>query len=178
MLYPVTLAVSAAVVSLVAIVGASYRTTVAAAVKEGASASLRLATLPFDAISTAYRARSFALVGIIASLALIMWTAITSYFAPPWPHYDCLWYHDTIIGFTLQNHGFRIVSLPPSLARVNAYPRACEMTQLWFVIFTDRRLIELSNSLIAPAFIAGSYLLCWRFLKIERRRRASRARCF
>ena len=103
-----------------------------------ARAALAQARLPFDALHEALRARSFVLLGLLMSAALILWTAISSYYAPSWRQWDALWYHEPIVAFTIQNHGFAMVDLPrDGLQKINGYPRLCEMTQLWFVIFTD-----------------------------------------
>ena len=49
-----------------------------------------------------------------------------------------------MVAFAIQNHGFSMVDLPFGGAqKINVYPRLCEMTQLWFVIFTDRRVIDM-----------------------------------
>ncbi|WP_394833879.1 hypothetical protein LVJ94_45985 [Pendulispora rubella] len=118
------------------------------------------------ALREAWRARSLVLVGLLFSVGLIGWTAITAYYAPSWRQWDALWYHEPLIGFTLQNHGFLFdgISLPPAsgVQKVNGYPALCEMTQLWFVIFTDRRLIEMANSVLAPLFMLLVYLLAKR----------------
>jgi hypothetical protein len=124
-----------------------------------------LLRLPVEAIRTTVGPVSFVLIAVLATEALIAWTAIAAYYAPSVRQYDCLWYHEPIIGFTIQNRGFGIVSLPDSLQRINGFPRVAEMTALWFVIFTDRRLIELTPSLLAPALVACEYLLCLRFSK-------------
>ena len=119
--------------------------------------------LPFDAIREAGRARSFVFLGLLASAILIVWSGITSYYVPSWRQWDALWYHEPIIAFTIQNHGFSMVSLPADgLQKINGYPRFCEMTQLWFVIFTDRRLIEIANTFLAPLLMLVTYLLARR----------------
>src|SRR5262245_55327798 len=79
-----SLAVAATLVSLAAVALASHGTTIGKAMKSGEAALRRLAALPFDALATAWNTRSFALLGITAVLILVVWTAITSYFAPPW----------------------------------------------------------------------------------------------
>jgi hypothetical protein len=124
-----------------------------------------LVRFPVDALMASARPVSFVLVALLATGALIAWTAVAAYYAPSARMYDCLWYHEPIIGFTIQNRGFEIVSLPDTLERINGLPRVAEMTQLWFVIFTDRRLIELAPSLLSPALVACEYLLCLRYAK-------------
>ena len=128
-----------------------------------ASAAKGQLRLPFEALRDAWRARSFVLLGLLMSAALIVWTGICSYYAPSWRQWDALWYHEPIVAFTIQNHGFAMVPLPvDGLQKINGYPRLCEMTQLWFVIFTDRRLIEMANSFLAPLLMLATYLLTFR----------------
>ena len=128
-----------------------------------ASAAWSQARVPFDALRAAWHARSLVLVGLLASVALILWTGISAYFSPSWRQWDALWYHEPMVAFAIQNHGFSMVSLPLSgLQKINGYPRFCEMTQLWFVIFTDRRLIDIANSFLAPLFMIAVYLLARR----------------
>lgn len=125
-----------------------------------ARAALAQARLPLDAFREALRARSLVVVGLLMSTGLILWTAICSYYSPSWRQWDALWYHEPIVAFTIQNHGFAMVDLPrDGLQKINGYPRFCEMTQLWFVIFTDRRLIEIANSFLAPLLMLATYLL-------------------
>ena len=119
--------------------------------------------LPVDALILTWRERILVLVGVAATVLLLPYLALSAYLAQPFPHWDPLWYHDTIVGFTIQNHGFAMVDLPPTLQKVNGYVRLAEMTQLWLVIFTDRRLADLTNLLFAPAIAASVYALARRY---------------
>jgi hypothetical protein len=130
-----------------------------------AAGVMELVTLPFDAIARAARARSLVVLALLLSAFLITYTAFASYFTPSWRQWDSLWYHETITGFTIQNHSFDPVNLQDDTQKANGYPRFCEMIQLWFVIFTDRRLIELPNSLIAPGLMYATYLLARRYTR-------------
>ena len=94
---------------------------------------------------------------------LLPYLAVSAYLGQPLPRWDPLWYHDTIVGFTLQNHGFKMVDLPDTLQKVNGYVRLGEMTQLWMVIFTDRRLADIANLIFAPAIVAATYALARRY---------------
>ena len=118
--------------------------------------------MPASALGEAWRARSFALVGLIAATFLIAWTAWLSWLAPS-SGWDSLWYHDTIVGFAIQNRGFAVVDVPPNLEFVNGYPKTSECLNLWFVIFTDRRLIEVVNSLTAPMLLVGFFCIARRY---------------
>ena len=157
-----TLGVSSALFSTAVLVTASWRRPAAPGVLH---AFVALTFLPFDGLAIARRARSVVLLPLTLAGLLIVYTAVASYFTPSWRQWDSLWYHETIIGFTLQNHGFAPVDLPSDLQKVNGYPRFCEMIQLWFIIFTDRRLIELTNSLVAPAFMYATYVIARRYTR-------------
>ena len=130
-------------------------------------AAIGLSRLPRDAIRLAARRRSLVTIGLVLSLGTIVWTILMSWYVPNWGQWDALWYHEPMIGFAIQNHGFDMVELPMSLQKINGYPRLCEMTQLWFVVFTDRRLVEVTNSVMSPALIASVYVLCRRFGRDE-----------
>lgn len=121
--------------------------------------------MPIDAVREAVRQRSFVTFGLVLAAVLIAWSAFMTWYAPSYGQWDALWYHEPIIALTIQNRGFAFVDLPRTLQKINGYPRLCEMTQLWFVIFTDRRLIELVNSLVAPSLILSVFLLCARYTK-------------
>ena len=126
---------------------------------------IELFTLPFEGIARAKRARSLVVLALLLSALLIVYTAVASYFTPSWRQWDSLWYHETIVGMTIQTHSFAPFPLPEDTQKANGYPRFCEMIQLWFVIFTDRRLIELPNSLIAPGFMFATYLIARRYTR-------------
>jgi hypothetical protein len=127
--------------------------------------AISLARLPYDAIRDAARARSPVVLGEILALLTIVWTVVMSWCCASWGQWDALWYHEPMIGFAIQNHGFAMVDLPMDLQKINGYPRVCEMTQLWFVVFTDRRLIDVVNSLISPALMLSVYVLAKRFTR-------------
>jgi hypothetical protein len=123
-----------------------------------------LASIPNTAIRETARARSPVFVGLVWSAGLIGASLVLVYFVS-----FCTWdgflYHEPMVGYALQNHGFAPVSLPPSQAvqAANGYPRLCEAVSLWFVAFTDRTLIELPNTLAAPPLMLGVYALARRY---------------
>ena len=49
------------------------------------------------------------------------------------------------------------------MQKVNGYVRLGEMTQLWMVIFADRRLSDIVNLLFAPAIAASTYVMARRY---------------
>lgn len=116
-----------------------------------------------DALALTWRPKRFAFVGVAFAALLLPYLAVSAYFGQALPNWDPLWYHDTMVGFTIQNHGFTMVELPDTLQKVNGYVRLGEMTQLWLVIFSDRRLADIANLLFAPAIAASVYVLARRY---------------
>ncbi len=137
-------------------VGAYVRTTVGAAA--------RIVWLPFAAIALTARARSLALLVLVAALVVIVASAVLTYLAPS-ESWDGLFYHEPMVGFALQNHGFGDVPLSENAMAqtINGYPRGCEAFALFFVAFSGRALIEIGNTAAAPGLILAVYLLARRF---------------
>ncbi|AKT39909.1 hypothetical protein [Chondromyces crocatus] len=129
-----------------------------------ARAALALAGLPFVAIARALRERSFTALGLAVAALAIAFSAWLTYLAPS-ESWDGFFYHEPIIGFALQHHGFRMVDLPPHMVvqAANGYPRACEAFALWFVLFTDRTLIEIGNTAAAPGLMLVTFVLARRY---------------
>ncbi len=99
-------------------------------------AALEIAELPFDAILVCARARSAVTIGVVFTFVVLVWGVWCSYLTPSWKQWDALWYHEPMVGFAIQNHGFAFVDLPGGGAqKINGYPRLGEMTQLWSAIF-------------------------------------------
>lgn len=101
--------------------------------------------------------------GAIAALVVaVAWTAILTYLLPS-DGWDAIWYHDLMVGYAIQQHGYAHIELPRALIQqANGYPRNCEMTSLWFVIFADRKLLELPSVLSAVVLALATYCLCRR----------------
>lgn len=162
LLYPSTLAVASAAVSLTALaltmVGRKPRILRA----EVRAAMVAIARLPYDAFGVALRQPTLVLLGLVSMVGALVWTAWASYLAPS-SSWDGTWYHETIVGYALQNHGFEFIKLPSSLTYVNSFPRVCEMLNLWFVIFTNRRLVEVVNTVMAPTLVLSMYAIVRRY---------------
>jgi hypothetical protein len=126
----------------------------------------RLARVPGDAFRIAIAERSFAVLGLAAALMAIVVSAWLSWLAVS-ESWDGFFYHEPIVGFALQNQGFRMVNLPPAMVvqGVNGYPKLCEAFALWFVIFTDKTLIEIGNTIAAPGLVLATFVLVRRFAK-------------
>ena len=109
------LALLSAAFSTSVLVGASWRGSIGRSVREVASGVVLIVTLPFEGLAIATRARSVVTLALALVAFLIVYLGIASYFTPSWRQWDALWYHEPIIGFTIQNHGFSPVDLPPDL---------------------------------------------------------------
>jgi hypothetical protein len=161
-LWPRPLAVGSVLASLAALALASRGVGFAALARETGRAFVGLLRLPGEALALSARPFRFVFVGVAFSAFLLPYLALSAYLGQQLVKWDPLWYHDPIVGFTIQNHGFAMVDLPDTLQKINGYVRLCEMTQLWLVIFTDRRLADLANVLFAPAIAAAGYVLARR----------------
>ena len=76
---------------------------------------LILAALPLIAIRRAWQKRSLNAVAAVIATSMLPYMLIVSYLAPAWRDWDGLWYHEPLIGLTIQNHGFAPEPLPPAL---------------------------------------------------------------
>jgi hypothetical protein len=151
--------------SALVLVAAAWRGSALGSFLELAEGVVDLFFLPFAGLALARKQRSLVLLPLLLLAILIPYTIVTSYFSPSWRQWDSLWYHETIVGFTIQTHRIGVLALPGDLEKVNGYPRFCEMVQLWFTIFTDRRLIELPNSLLAPGLMYAVYVIARRYTR-------------
>jgi hypothetical protein len=164
-LYRGRLALASLLASAVTLVLASRGVGVRTLVRETTAAFRQQLRLPWDALALTWQARSMIFVGVAFAAVLLPYLAVTAYFAQQQPHWDPLWYHDAMTGFAIQNHSFAMVDLPINggLQKINGYTRLGEMTQLWMVIFWDRRLADATNLLFAPALAASGYVLARRY---------------
>jgi len=133
---------------------------------------LSVPRLVADAFGCCFEARSFALLGSVSALGVLAFTLFLTWLAPADESWDGLYYHQPIVGFALQQHGFGLVELPSTLLAqtINGYPKFGEAFSLWFVLFTDKTLIEIGSVLAAPGMMLAVYL-------ILRRYTADRASC-
>jgi hypothetical protein len=126
---------------------------------------LTLAILPAVAIRRAWQKRSLHAIAAIIAASMFPYMLIVSYLAPAWRDWDGLWYHESLIGLTIQNHGFAPEPLPPPLQVINGVHRLCEMTQLWFGIYGGRRVVEMANVFFMPLYAATIFALVRRYTK-------------
>jgi hypothetical protein len=123
-----------------------------------------LASLPIAALREAWRARSMVFLGLLAAGALIGASLVLTYLIE-----FCRWddeiYHVPTVGWGIQHHGFGFVDgTAKGVGGTNGYPKFAEALSLWFVIFTDRTLIELPATLFAPPVMLAVYGLTRRFV--------------
>lgn len=162
-LWPVSLALCAFFTSLVAFVVSAQGTTLRKQAQAIVEACGSLALVPLEGLRLALRARSFVLLGLVAAVVLAVGSLVITILAPS-ECYDGFFYHEPMVGFAIQNHGFQMVELPRQVVvqQVNGFPRLCESLALWFCILTDRRLIELGNTLVTPGLVFVTYALAHR----------------
>lgn len=126
---------------------------------------LRLALLPLAGIRRAWQKKSLLVVGAVIATLAFPYMLLVAYLAPAWRDWDGLWYHEPLIGLTIQNHGFEPEPLPGYLQVINGVHRLGEMTQLWFGIYGGRRVIEMANVFFMPMFAATTFALVRRYTK-------------
>ncbi len=150
-----TVAIGAFFTFTIALLASFFRTEKTAHLRRIRAALISFARLPYDALAHAVGARSLVTVAVLYVIALWIWTGYLTYLLPS-EGWDAIWYHETMIGYAIQNHGYRPADLVMGyIQQANGYPRNCEMTSLWFVLFTDRTFIEIPNSLaIIPMLLA------------------------
>ena len=128
-----------------------------------ASALADVWTLPVAALTLAMRARTLLAVVFVASAGLVLWTLWLSYLCPS-DGWDSIWYHETMIGYAIQDHSYAPMDLPMNATQqANGYPRNCEMTQLWVAIFAGRTLIDAVNCFVAIPLVLAVFVVCSRF---------------
>jgi hypothetical protein len=120
------------------------------------------AAFPYQGLVLALRAKSPVVVCLLLTYGLLLWTSFVSYVAPS-DGWDGLWYHESMVGFAIQKHGYEIIKAHAHVTPINAFPRNCEMTSLWFVIFTDKRLIDCVQLVFALPALVGTYVLAKRY---------------
>lgn len=126
--------------------------------RETARAIGRFFQAPFALVRELWAEREHvASLGLILVIALWAWTLLLTYLAPSHT-WDGIWYHDSIVGLTLQNEGFAWAELPREHQVINGYPRLVETLGALFVVLSDATWIEAPASLgwplVAVAFTA------------------------
>jgi Dolichyl-phosphate-mannose-protein mannosyltransferase len=118
-----------------------------------------------EALKLCWNQRSLAFIGVLSAFGVCAFTVWLSYILPADESWDGLYYHQPILGFALQNHGFRLQALPRTLLAqtINGYPKFGESLALWFVLFTDKTWIEVGGSLAALGLLLVTFALARRY---------------
>ena len=163
-LYRGSLAAASVATSIAAFAASARGRPAADHARATLAAARAIARLPGEAFGLTRSARSFALLGLAGAAFAVVASAWLSYLAPS-ESWDGFFYHEPMVGFAIQNHGFRMVSLPRDMVvqAANGYPRLCESFALWFVIFTDKTLIEIGDTVAAPGLLLAVYVLARRY---------------
>jgi hypothetical protein len=120
---------------------------------------------PLEALVTSLRARSVAALTVALACAVVGFCLLVGYLAPS-DAWDGIWYHDTILGFSLQHRGFEPTALPRNLIQqANGFPRAAEATSTYLACLVDRRLVEWTNGLAVVPLVAATYGVTRRFTR-------------
>lgn len=125
-------------------------------------ASVRVLTTPWAALKLSWRDRSVVTFALAGTMGMLVYTAWLSYLAPA-SGWDGLWYHDAIVGFSIQRHGFSPEPLPPWHELINSYTRGSEYFNMFPVLLWDRRFIELAPTVFAAIALPGLTALFARF---------------
>lgn len=128
--------------------------------------ALAVVRLPYDALREAFQARSASFIALLWTYGILLWSLLLSYLAPS-GSWDGLWYHEPMVGFALQNHGFAEVDLPTHLVWVNGYPRLSENLMLFCSAFGDRTLIDAVPHAMALTILSAFFVLARRFTRVR-----------
>ncbi len=126
---------------------------------------LVLALLPLEGIRKTWQKRSLLVFGAILAAGLFPYMLLVAYLAPSFRDWDGAWYHESLVGFTIQNHGFKPEPLPLQLQVINGTQRLAEMTQVWFAMYGGRRVVDMANVFFMPLFAAGMFALVRRYTR-------------
>ncbi|MFO0552430.1 MAG: glycosyltransferase family 39 protein [Polyangiaceae bacterium] len=119
-------------------------------------------------------AREYAERGLVLALAglagLVFAYALACVWLLPSEGWDGIWYHETLVGWTVQTGSYAPMPLPANdIQQLNGFPRNAEMASVfWVLLDGERRFVELPNALAFAPLVAGSYLLARRFTKQRR----------
>jgi hypothetical protein len=127
-------------------------------------AALALSSLPVEGVRLAWEERSIVVAGVVYAGGLFALALLLAALVP-FASWDGLFYHEPIVGFAIQNHGFSMVELPRNfnVQAINGYPRLCEAVAIWPVIFSGRALIEIPSTAAAAPLVVSVYVLCRRY---------------
>lgn len=124
-----------------------------------------LVRLPVDAAKILHRINAIFLVTFVVAIGYFLWQLVSAFYGPCWGDWDALWYHEPIIAWSIQNHGFDPVPLPLNHQVINGYTRLGEITQTWWALFGGRRVVDVSNFVFIPMFMGAMHGIAARFTR-------------
>jgi hypothetical protein len=119
--------------------------------------------LPIDALILAWRRRHIAGLGVLAVVAVVLWTTWLAYLISS-TAWDALWYHEAIVGYTLQLGGVARAAVSERHDFINGYPRFGEYLQLWSVVAGEREWIDGMSAVSGVLLLLATYVLIARFV--------------
>jgi hypothetical protein len=134
--------------------------------EELARRAFAVLALPWAALAETFRARSASFLALLWTYAILAWSALLVVLAPS-GSWDGLWYHEPMVGFALQEHGFGVLELPVHLEWVNGYPRLSENLMLLLSAFGDRTLIDGVPHVMAVAILLAFFVIARRFSPVR-----------
>ncbi|NRA35233.1 MAG: hypothetical protein HRU17_18040, partial [Polyangiaceae bacterium] len=149
----------------VLLLGLAWREGAGEFVKSVGRAWRDLLSVPWQALKHPFVERSPVFLAVPMLLTLCGYFFVMCFIAPAKPLWDGIWYHETIVAATIQEHGFGPLALPAGLQDVNGTPRFSQMTQLWYAIFAGRKLVELPSVLFLPLGMASVYGISFRYTR-------------
>ena len=152
------------VVSMGAVVVALGRPTTCRPRVQHLGATLRsMLLLPADAVRATLRKNGLLAIPLVIAMGTFFWQLVTAYYAPAWGDWDTLWYHEPMVAWSIQNHGFDPVPLPLVHQLINGYQRFGEITQTWWGLFGGRRVLDIANFMYLPMLLGAMHGLASRF---------------
>ena len=121
--------------------------------------------IPLDAMRITLRGNALLAFPLAIAMAYYVWQLISAYLAPAWGDWDALWYHEPIVAFSIQNHGFDPVPLPLVHQLINGYQRFGEVTQTWWGLFAGRRVLDFAQLMFIPMYLGATHGLAARFTR-------------
>jgi alkaline phosphatase D len=128
------------------------------------STLLDIVRLPLETVALAWRARHATGVGLLAFIFIVAWTTYLAYLAPS-AVWDGLWYHESIVAYTLELGGMAEAVVQSRHQYVNGYPRLGEYLQLWMVVAGEREWIDGATAFMGVALLVATYAIMRRFAR-------------
>jgi len=127
-------------------------------------ASIRaILALPCAAVLEAWRQRHISGLGLLAFLGIAGYTLWLAYLAPE-TTWDGLWYHESIVGYTLEFGGVGRAIVDSRHEYVNGYPALAEYLQLFATVVGGREWIDAVPTAMGCVLLLASYVLLKRFV--------------